>query len=105
VKNALLVLHGWTGSPSSWAKILAHLPDAAPVLRPALFGPAGERAPALTTFEREVGRRVAFLRAEGADDAPKAPERGPPRQHRHSHHAVPSRADDAPKAPERGPSP
>lgn len=59
---SLLLLHGFTGAPSSWAAVLASLPAGTRSEAPWLVGhgrpPA---APGVTSFEQEVDRLVGLL--------------------------------------------
>lgn len=66
--RTLLFLHGFTGSERSWASI-AELESANAVLTPALSGHDGRSgAPGVRTFEDEVDRLAALVRATGARD-------------------------------------
>jgi 2-succinyl-6-hydroxy-2,4-cyclohexadiene-1-carboxylate synthase len=58
----LVLLHGFTGAPSSWDAVLAHLPERR-ALRPALLG-HGAPPPEARTFAEEVARLAALLPAE-----------------------------------------
>jgi 2-succinyl-6-hydroxy-2,4-cyclohexadiene-1-carboxylate synthase len=59
--NALLALHGFTGSPESWDFAQ---PSAGQLFAPALLGHAGaDAATEITHFEGEVARLSAFLPA------------------------------------------
>lgn len=62
----LVLLHGFTGAPSSWDEVVRLLP-ATRVLRPALLGHAG--APLADGFDREVDRLAALARREGVEAA------------------------------------
>lgn len=62
-----LFLHGFTGSPASFDPIAARLASSCRILRPFLsgHGPEGRIVP---TFDAEVDRLAAFVRAEAASD-------------------------------------
>lgn len=60
--NRFVLLHGFTGSPASWDAVLGHLPTNAAVLAPALAGHGG---PPAATFDGEVDRLAALVRAAG----------------------------------------
>jgi 2-succinyl-6-hydroxy-2,4-cyclohexadiene-1-carboxylate synthase len=60
--DPLVLLHGFTGSPSSWDAVLASVP-AHPVLCPPLLG-HGAPAPEARTFAEEVARLAALLPGE-----------------------------------------
>jgi 2-succinyl-6-hydroxy-2,4-cyclohexadiene-1-carboxylate synthase len=55
----LFLLHGFTGSPSSWDAVLALLPEV-PALRPPLLG-HGAPPPEARTFTEEMARLAALL--------------------------------------------
>jgi 2-succinyl-6-hydroxy-2,4-cyclohexadiene-1-carboxylate synthase len=60
-----LLLHGFTGSERSWAGVVP-LEAGSPVLSPALSGHDGRPgAPGVHTFEEEVDRIAAMVRATG----------------------------------------
>lgn len=60
----LVLLHGFTGSPESWADVLQGLGPAVPTLAPALHGHDGTPgSAALRTFESEVDRLAGVVRA------------------------------------------
>lgn len=60
----LVLLHGFTGSPSTFDEVLAHVDPARPVLVPWLSGHGGGRfAPGIVSFETEVDRLAALIRA------------------------------------------
>lgn len=54
----LVLLHGFTGSPSSWDEVMGQLPERS-VLRPVLAGHAG--TPPVSGFESELERLAALL--------------------------------------------
>lgn len=61
--TALVLLHGFTGAPSSWDPVVERLPRATRIARPALMGHAG--APVVArSFDEEVDRIAEILRAE-----------------------------------------
>jgi len=60
--HPLVLLHGFTGSPSSWDTVVEHLPGRV-IVRPALLG-HGADGPAPTTFEGEL-ERLALLLPDG----------------------------------------
>ena len=77
--SPLLLLHGFTGGPSSWDGVVTLLRKERRVLRPYLLGHGGpERdldvdpletpAPAESSFEREVDRIAALVREAGLRD-------------------------------------
>jgi 2-succinyl-6-hydroxy-2,4-cyclohexadiene-1-carboxylate synthase len=55
----LVLLHGFTGSPSSWDAVLALVPER-PTLRPPLLG-HGAPPPGARTFADEIARLAALL--------------------------------------------
>jgi 2-succinyl-6-hydroxy-2,4-cyclohexadiene-1-carboxylate synthase len=64
--EAFLLLHGFTGAPSSWDEVVRLLPRDVRVLRPALLGHGG---PHTTGFDAEVDRIAAIVRAERLERA------------------------------------
>lgn len=66
----LVLLHGFTGAPASWARVRRHLDPARPVLAPALPGHDGTAGgELLTDFALEVDRLAERVRTWIADDA------------------------------------
>jgi 2-succinyl-6-hydroxy-2,4-cyclohexadiene-1-carboxylate synthase len=60
----LLLLHGFTGAPSSWDGVVGRLPPGAKVLRPPLLGHDPRRMDARDGFVGEVDRIASWLRDE-----------------------------------------
>lgn len=60
---SLLLLHGFTGSPESWAPVIRLLPAGTRVVAPALAGHAGALGDDAPDFEREVDRLAGFVPA------------------------------------------
>jgi 2-succinyl-6-hydroxy-2,4-cyclohexadiene-1-carboxylate synthase len=72
--TALVLLHGFTGSPESFDEFAGYLPETFHLERPALFGHRGEpeAIPQQTlarAFEDEVDRLAAPLRNKGVEGA------------------------------------
>lgn len=63
----LVLLHGFTGSPGSWSRVITQLPVGRRVLAPALAGHAPDAPPA-ESFMGEVDRLCSIVRA--ASDGP-----------------------------------
>ncbi len=60
----LVLLHGFTGSPESWADVLEGVGPSVPALAPAALGHDGTPGPdAVRTFEAEVDRLAGVIRA------------------------------------------
>jgi len=60
--SPLLLLHGFTGSPRSFAPLARRLSQDFEILTPALLGHAGSSAgPEVTSFDAEVERLVALI--------------------------------------------
>lgn len=66
----LILLHGFTGSPESWAAVRRSLPHRTRVLAPALIGHDGTPGPERgATFADELDRLAGLVRAEGLQGA------------------------------------
>ncbi|MGE0784983.1 MAG: alpha/beta fold hydrolase [Sandaracinaceae bacterium] len=65
--SALLLLHGFTGAPSAWDPVLAHVTARAPIVRPTLAGHGLDPVPA-TTWDAEVERISRLLEVQDARD-------------------------------------
>ena len=61
--SALVLLHGFTGAPSSWDAVVERLPRDLRIARPALMGHAGAPSTA-RSFDEEVDRLAEILRSE-----------------------------------------
>lgn len=59
----VVLLHGFTGSPSSFDALARHLPDDAPLFRPALLGHAGGPLSG-EGWDEEIGRLTGLIRRE-----------------------------------------
>jgi 2-succinyl-6-hydroxy-2,4-cyclohexadiene-1-carboxylate synthase len=67
VSAPLVLLHGFTGSPASWAGVRRHL-DTGDILAPALLGHDGTPGrPDIRSFEAEVDRLADLILARGLD--------------------------------------
>jgi len=61
----LVLLHGFTGTPSSWRRVLAALPPEQPRVVPCLLGHDGtDGARGATSFEQEVDRLAGQVAAQ-----------------------------------------
>lgn len=66
----LVLLHGFTGHPSSWDRVVTRLPKDARVLRPCLIGHGAAASDAsASTFYDEVDRLARAVRAERMEGA------------------------------------
>ena len=65
---SLVLFHGFTGSPQSFAPLLASLGEP-PLLAPALVGHTGIKAPEIHCFEEEVDRLADLVRGAGFSGA------------------------------------
>lgn len=65
--RSYVLLHGFTGTPSSWANVAAHLD--APVFAPLLVGHGNPAEPGGATFEEEVDRLADLVRARAFEEA------------------------------------
>jgi 2-succinyl-6-hydroxy-2,4-cyclohexadiene-1-carboxylate synthase len=66
----LVLLHGFTGAPASWAGVRRRLPRSRTVLAPALLGHDGTAGPArVQSFTDELDRLADIVRAAGTPGA------------------------------------
>lgn len=63
----LVLLHGFTGSPASWDAVCERLDPRTTIRRETLLGHGSADAPDIASFEDEVNRIAAGLRAAGLD--------------------------------------
>lgn len=61
--SALVLLHGFTGSPAMWAHVIERLQTAVAVFAPWLSGHGAHPVSKTTTFEDEVDRLAALIHA------------------------------------------
>ncbi len=62
--SPIVLLHGFTGAPQSWSRVVKRLPPHVRVYSPSMYGHRGHPEKYASTFLDEVDRLIAWIRDE-----------------------------------------